>query len=249
MLNLFENNKEDLLILSLKTTKNIRISILKRVYQNYHITITQVWNTTFRKQIPWQRLWRHNYASFATGTAHDVLYKIMHNCHATKVRIFKNMREKGNLTDKCKYCKKAETTLHLFARCTIATKIWKTYQQTYLLLTGQTTFNYEETVLTINLLGTDITDKQRKMTLTLTNIILQELWNSRNKFEKENLLPNIERSVKTINAKMEFIIKTHYNDFVRQRRIEDFKTEFAINNALCEINQGNLKFNLPSYAP
>ena len=119
------------------------------------------------------------------------------------------------MTDKCKYCKKAETTLHLFARCKVATKIWKTYQQIYLKLTGQVTFNYEQTVLTINLVGTDINDKQRKLTLTLTNIILQEIWNSRNKFEKENLLPNIERSVKTINSKIRFIVTTYFMDLVR----------------------------------
>ena len=139
--------------------------------------------------------------------------------------------------------------MHLFARCRIATKIWKTYQQTYLQLTGQTTFNYEQTVLTLHLVGTDLNDKQRKLTLTLTNIILQEIWNSRNKFEKENLLPNIERSVKTINSKVKYIISTHFSHSTRQKDIEGFKTRFAINTALCEVTQETLRYNLPEYVP
>ena len=249
LLNLFEKNREELLKLRQKTTKLIRISILKKVYQNYHITITQVWNEIFQQTIPWQKLWRHNYASYATGTAHDILFKIMHNCHPTRARIFKHMRDKRNLTDKCKYCKKAETTLHLFARCKIAQKIWKTYQQTYLQLTGQARFNYEQTVLTLHLVGTDINDKQRKLTLTLTTIILQEIWNSRTKFEKENLLPNIERSIKTINSKLGFIISTHFTHSMRHKDIEGFKTKFAINNALCAVSQEELRYHLPEYTP
>ena len=45
---------------------------------------------------------------------------------------------------------------------------------------------------------------------TLTNIIMHELWTSRNKFEKDNILPNIERSVKTINSKLKYIIDVRY---------------------------------------
>ena len=173
----------------------------------------------------------------------------MHNCLPTKVLIYKQTPEKGKLTDKCKYCKKAETTLHLFARCVIATKIWKTYKQTYMLLTGQATFFYEQTVLTLNILGADITDKQRKLTLTFINVVLQEIWNSRNRFEKENLLPNIERSVKSINTKIKYILTTHFKHYVKQKDIQEFIKRFATNSALCQVIKGTLCFKLPKYCP
>ena len=51
----------------------------------------------------------------------------MHNCLPTKVRLKKNHHKRGNYSVKCKYCKKNEDTLHVFARCKLVQKIWGTY--------------------------------------------------------------------------------------------------------------------------
>ena len=56
MFNLFDNNRDELLKPTQNTTRHIRITILKSVYKNYHITITQVWNAIFRLSIQWNKL-------------------------------------------------------------------------------------------------------------------------------------------------------------------------------------------------
>ena len=130
-------------------------------------------------------------------------------------------REAGDYSEKCKYCKKTENTLHVFARCKIASEIWKTYQPIYETLLPNIHFFYEEAAISLNLIDTKISPNTRKLTLTLTNIIIHELWTSRNKFEKDNILPSIERSVKTINSKLKYIIEVQYQTLQKQKRHTD----------------------------
>ena len=227
------------------TTKQLYLLITTTYYENYEIFAETIWNSTFKRVIPWKKLWSHNFSSYAMGKTTDVLFKIMHNCLPTKVRLQKNHHRRGNYSTKCKYCKKNEDTLHIFARCYIATKIWKTFQNTYQKLLPDIRFLYEEAVLTLNLLQTTLSSKTKKLTLTLTNIILFELWTSRNKFEKDCVLPNIERSVKTINSRMTTIISAQYQHYTQMDDLETFISQFAINNALCKIQNGKLYFLLP----
>ena len=139
-------------------------------YEKYDIFAETVWNASFKRTIPWNKLWMQNFASFATGKTHDTLFKLMHNCLPTKVRLKKNHHKRGKYSDKCKYCKKTEDTLHVFARCRIAGKIWKTYQKLYEELLPHIPFVYEEATLSLNLVDSKITPNTRKLTLALTNL-------------------------------------------------------------------------------
>ena len=230
-------------------TKKLYLIIMTEKYANYEIFAETLWNSTYKREIPWNRLWIHNFASYTTGKRHDVLFKLMHNCLPTKVRLKKNHHNRGNYSEKCKYCKKAENTLHIFARCKIAQKIWGTYQKVYEKLLPGKRFIYEEAAITLNLVDTNITQNTRKLTLTLTNIIIHELWTSRNKFEKDNTLPNIERSVKTINTRMSNILKIQHKHFTTQNDLSTFKTLFTIQNAICTIENETLLLNLPEFTP
>ena len=189
------------------TTKQLYNIIMTEKYDKYEVFVETTWNSTFKRQIPWGKLWIQNFASYATGKTHDVLFKLIHNCLPTKVRLQKNHHKRGNYTIKCKYCKKTEDTLHVFARCQIAGKIWKTYDKMYEKLLPNIRFIYEEAAISLNLVDTTITPNTRKLTLILTNIILHELWTPRNKFEKDNILPNIDRSVTTINPMLKDILE------------------------------------------
>ena len=161
------------------TTKHLYNIIMTTKYEKYEIFVETTWNSTFKREIPWGKLWPQNFASYATGKTHDVLFKLMHNCLPTKVRLQRNRHRLGNYTTKCRYCKKTEDTLHVFARCKIAAKIWKTYQNIYEKLLPNTKFIYEEAAIALNLIDRGINPDTRKLTLTLTNIIIHELWTSR----------------------------------------------------------------------
>ena len=245
---LYVTYKEKLLNINTQTnTKQLYNIIITERYDKYEIFAETIWNSTFKKEIPWQKLWKQNFASFATGKTHDTLFKMMHNCLPTKTRLKKNHHKRGNYSEKCKYCKKTENTLHVFARCKIASKIWKTYQPIYEKLLPNVPFCYEEAAISLNLIDTKITPNTRKLTLTLTNIIIHELWTSRNKFEKDNILPNIERSVKTINSKLKYIIEVQYKHYKNKNDIQTFTKLFIINDTFCAIENDNLKLNLPDY--
>ena len=167
---LYVTYKEKLLNINIQTnTKQLYNFILTEQYDRYEIFAETTWNSTFKKEIPWQKLWKQNFASFATGKTHDTLFKIMHNCLPTKTRLKKNHHKRGNYSEKCKYCKKTENTLYVFAKCKIAAKIWKTYQPIYEKLLPNIPFFYEEAVISLNLIDTKITRNTRKLTLTLTN--------------------------------------------------------------------------------
>ena len=230
-------------------TKQLYTTIMTTKYEKYEIFAETVWNTTYKREIPWQKLWIQNFASYATGKTHDVLFKLMHNCLPTKVRLKRNHHKRGNYSEKCKYCKKTENTLHIFARCKIAMKIWETYQKVYEKLLPGKRFIYEEAAITLNLVDTNINQNTRKLTLTLTNIIIHELWTSRNKFEKDNILPNIERSVKTINTRMGNILEMQFRHFKSKNNIQTFKNLFTINDSICTIANERLKMTLPKSIP
>ena len=231
------------------STKQLYIIIMTEKYDKYEIFTETLWNTTFKREIPWGKLWIQNFASYATGKTHDVLYKLMPNCLPTKVRLKKNHHKRGNYSVKCKYCKKNEDTLHVFARCKIAQKIWGTYKVTYEKLLPGKRFIYEEAAISLNLIEKDTNQHIRKLTLTLTNTIINELWTSRNKFEKDNTLPNIERSVKTINTRMRYLIEIYYRHFRNTQDIQIFQNQFTINKAICSIENGKMEMNLPQFIP
>ena len=135
----------------------------------------------------------------------------------------------------------------MFARCQIAGKIWKTYQKLYEELLPHIPFIYEEAALSLNLVDSKITPNTRKLTLTLTNLIVNEIWTPRNKFEKDRVLPNIERSVKTINSRMKYILDVQYRHYKNINDIQTFKSLFTINDIICTIENGTLKTKLPAF--
>ena len=143
----------------------------------------------------------------------------MHNRVAIRARVNKN--------DKiCKSCNKGdETTMHIYARCDHAREIWETYEYIYKLILPQIKFNYEYTVLTLNIQRLSMKNNKHKLILTLTELIIYELWMARNKKDKEGIERNKERSIKTINKNFSIIINTHYKHHKRTNTMENFKEE------------------------
>ena len=106
----------------------------------------------------------------------------------------------------CEYCRLTEDNLHLFIHCTRIKKIWKHYQRILKKLTGQH-YSPQQYLFTLNVPNTNkyIT----KVTITIIQIILFEIWKSRNnnKYDKK-LLP--QTIINKIDAQLKTIISAHY---------------------------------------
>ena len=237
----FTEHKTKILQTEQKTTKTIYNAICQNENDKIQVQVQITWQNAFRKRIQWEKLWTHTYNSYNTGKPNDIVYKILHNCLPTRTRMKHNRNNYSNYNTKCKHCKRGdETTLHIFARCTHAQQIWKTYQHIYESLLPNTIFIYEEVALTINLQEPNITIQKIKLLLTITTIILYELWISRNKCEKENIQPNKDRSVLTINTNITEIIRVHYNHYKVKNDMQTFREKFTINKTLCDVDYHNI---------
>ena len=228
---------------TVKSTKSFYGAIFSLHYRGYSVDVERVWDTTFAMSLPWKKLWLLNYNSYLVGKPQDVFFKLMHNCLPTKARLARHSKNKTKPF--CKYCKKSENTLHVFARCPIATSIWQTYQPIYEKLIPDSPFRYEKHVLGIPLIQQARDPLLVKLLNTLTQIIVSQLWYSRNCFEKENKPPNIERIIVSINATFQQILNSHFHSLLSQGRLDIFQAKFAISNAICKVENEEIIFSLP----
>ena len=229
------------------TTKNIYRIIRTTINATTSTPAETHWIVHLPTPIPWKSLWKHNFTSYNTGKPHDVLYRLLHNSLPTRVRLKHNRNHRGTYNTTCKTCKdKDETTLHIFARCTHAMDIWKTYKYIYQQLLPQVPFVYEQAALTSNLLLATVQPFIKKLILTITTTILHELWNARNKHEKENIRPQARRSILNISHRLQTIINAHHKQDTHAQRLDIFKQKFTIHKTICEITENNtLTFYLP----
>ena len=229
------------------TTHNIYHLFHTAKYRTYIIASEARWNDAFHLAIPWTKLWGHNYNSYNVGKTPDVLFKILHNCLPTGVRLKQNMAGRQTINALCHTCKTAdEDTLHIFARCRIATALWSKYQSLFHSLQPNIPFVYEDTVLTLNTLPVHVTPPLRTLLHTITNFILYELWTLRNKMRFDYIQPNVERSVRIINTNITQLVTTYYQHHLRENTIAKFHQLFTLQNALCYIEGTQLIFNLPT---
>ena len=95
-------------------------------------------------------------------------------------------------------------------------------------------------------LQSNITQPKKKLLLTLTELILHELWYSRNKCEKEDIIPNTKRSIQNININMTRTIQAHYRHHKRMNDLKTFEEKFSIDNIICEVDyHKRLNLHLP----
>ena len=164
--------------------------------------------------------------------------------------VLKNKRKqlKGRkFNTKCSQCTKVdENILHIFARCKHACNVWTLYKPIYTKLLPNKPYIYEHNALTINLKSQTVKPKIKKLLLTITEIILQELWQTRNQCYKEGIQPSKETSKNRINKNITRMIRTHYKYHKYNNTLRKFKDKFLINQALGDLDYHNeLNLHLP----
>ena len=112
--------------------------------------------------------------------------------------------------------------------------MWKYFQPTYEKLTKrQHTPQQQAFALSAN----NLNSKNKKLILTLTQLIMYEIWTSRNnsKYDK------IQLSQETIITN---ILTAHYKSPKLNETLTTFQQLFCLNNALAKIHNGMLQTTL-----
>ena len=129
-----------------------------------------------------------------------MLYKFLHYAIKTNNFVFTISRDKTGLTPTCDYCNIKEDNIHLFTTCTRIKKIWKYFQPTYEKLTKKQ-YTPRQHIFTLS--TNNLNSKNKKLILTLTQLIMYEIWTSRNdlKYDKTTITGNNYNKNSNTNTK------------------------------------------------
>ena len=166
-------------------TKIIYQSLLEKASENHNIFGEKKWKDEI-KNLDFKNIWTSTYFSYNQPYAKDLLYKFLH--YATKINKFvcSISRDKTGLTPSCDYCNIKEDNIRLFTTCTPVKKVWKYFQPTYEKLTKQQ-YTPQQHIFTLS--ANSLNSKNKKLILTLTQLIMYKICTSRNniKYDKMKL--------------------------------------------------------------
>ena len=146
-----------------------------------------------------------------------------------------------DINPKCNYCQNIENNLHLFTECQRIDKICEYYQTHLTKLTGQKN-SPQQHLLTLS------TNKQNKHTtkliLTIVQIIIYEIWTSRNNHKYDKTLTPQDTIINKINAQIRNIIHTHYKYHKLNETLNIFQELFCIKEAIAKLENNLLVMQL-----
>ena len=134
----------------------------------------------------------------------------------------------------CDYCGHTEDNLHLFIQCTRIKNIWKHYQAILTKLIGQSQ-TPQQHLFNINIPNAN--KNKAKLTITIIQIILFEIWQSPSNLKYEHkLLP--QQTI--IDAQLNNILQIQYKKHKLQDTLDTFRDHFCINEAIAKIQNNTL---------
>ena len=237
--NLFFTNLQN------KTTKNIYKYLQNPTVNQNTLICERYWNQKFQTQIEWNKIWVHNFKSYAQPRIQNILFKIQHNILPTNALMDKWKRRKGKHSALCKTCGGYEDVLHIFAQCTVSTPIWQHFKPLIVKIHSSQIFTNEEFTLALNLRKYNKNNPTSKLILTIIHFILNQIWICRNTFKFENIQTPIIDNIEHIIKNIKHITHIKYQYHKRNNDLLEFKRLFAINNAICLLNSNNeLQFQI-----
>ena len=118
------------------------------------------------------------------------------------------------------YCRQTEDNIHLFIQCPRIKNIWAYYQSTMTKLTGKN-HNTEHHLLTLSV--NKLNKHTTKLTLTIIQIIIYEIWESRNSNKYDKTLIPEHTIITKIKAQPRNIEQTHYKYHKLNKTISTFQ--------------------------
>ena len=118
-------------------------------------------------------------------------------------------------------------------------KIWEYFQPTYEKLTKRQHASQQHTfTLSANNLNS------QKLILTLTQLIMYEIWTSRNNIKYDKIQLSQETIITKILTQIRNILTAHYKLHKLNEMLPTFQKLFCINNALAKIHNHKLQITL-----
>ena len=180
----------------------------------------------------WKKLQKH--IQIIQAFTKDLHYRLLH--YSTKTN--KYMRQcSRDINPQCNYCRQPEDNLHLFTQCVRIRNICKHYLTILTKLTGKN-YTPQQHILTLNTLNTN--KNTTKLTITIIQIIIYEIWRSRNNYKYENKLLPQRTIISKINGQLNSILLLHYKKHKVQDTLETTNQQFCINEAIAKLQNKTL---------
>ena len=231
--NFLRTHKHRFLLIKNPSTHLIYQLFLKDKWASTIIRSQTYWNSVMNCNLPWKRIWTVTYKSLHKGKYLDTYYWFLSNALPSGHKMSHSRRPYEN---NCRRCHRYETTHHIFAECPFARGVWNHYHYIYAKILQIPQVSYVEALFSTTL---PRDNHQRLLLLTVTTIIVHELWRARCAQYKQGTPTNIARSTTTINAKIKII---HFAYF---RSCAQYAKRLCLPSPICKVEDGKLIFNLP----
>ena len=196
------------------TNKTGNQNILQQHTKQYKIAGETQWKNHI-PNIIFQKNWKN--LSYGQAFTKDLHYRLLHYLTKANKYIHKCSRD---IKPQCDYCEHMEDNLHLFIQCTRIKNIWKHYQKIQTKFTGQNC-TPQQHLFTINTSNTN--KNTTKLRTTIIQIIIFEIWQSRNNYKYEHKLLLQQATINKINTQLNSILLIHYKKHKLQDTLETFK--------------------------
>ena len=120
--------------------------------------------------------------------------------------------------------------------CPFARNVWNRYHYAYASLVGTQALSYGDVLFSTML---PANRHQRLLVLTLTNVIMHELWRARCQQQKNGVPTNVNTSTAAINSKLKSIHLAYFH------QAPNYVTKLCLPSVLCQEDGTSLQFNLP----
>ena len=188
------------------TTKILYNDILIKGSENDAIEGEIHWKNKLQN-LQFSKTWNNIYYTYGPPHTSDLHYRLIHYATETNQYIYNCSRDKKHLSANCNHCNTTEDNLHLFTTCKRIINIWKFYKPTYYKLTNA---NHTPVQHILTLSSNVKNNKCRKLITTLTQLIIYEIWQSRNNLKYDKIQLSQDTIINKINQQIQSIIKTHY---------------------------------------
>ena len=223
----------------LKTeTKEIYNNILQNGSQNHTIFGEKKWKEKMFT-LDFSKIWKNTYFSYCQPQTKDLHYKFLHYAIKTNNYTYQTSRDKID-SPNCNYCKNKENNIHLFITCNGIRKNW-TYFQPYFKSLTKRNYTPQQHIFTLT---ANIDSKTKKLIITIIQIIMYEIWITRNNLKYDKIHITQDTIITQIIIQLQNIILTHYKIHKTNGTLPKFKQNFCINKAIATINNNKLQIML-----
>ena len=229
-----KDHKKPFLNLTVPSTAGIYYILLKHKTPKVKISGKEYWNKVTKRRLPWNRIWRTTYSSLDRSHYLDTYYKFLHNAHPTGNNLIQSNR---SYDTSCPTCHTFETTIHAFAACSFPQKIWNRYFYFYAEIQENQDLSYADILFSLQLPP----DKHKRLlVLTITNIILHEIWRARCAAKKDKTPVDANVSTFKINARIKRVHWAYFN------RVGNAAIKLCLPSPICKLQNESLSFDLPT---